>query len=167
MTKAGIFREIPISQRSQPRLEMARLTRQGASPPEAYVFGNEVGAQVTFPKKAWETTASRRTVTRRSGSGQGQATAACRARLQAIDLDFHDLRHEGGSRLLEAGCPLDYVRDMLGHVDISTTSRYPNAEREGPRDRCVGRTKPPPLQNRWKRRPEEAAERARLEPRQA
>ena len=39
------------------------------------------------------------------------------------DLHFRDLRHEGGSRLLEAGWPLHYVRDMLGHADISTTSR--------------------------------------------
>ncbi len=145
MTKAGVFREIPISERLKPWLEMARLDPAGRElPPEAYVFGNEVGEQVTFPKKAWETTVLKaHGHTPEWEPGKGKLTAACRARLQAIDLHFHDLRHEGGSRLLEAGCPLHYVRDMLGHADISTTSRYLNAEREGLRE--------------WMRRKDEAA----------
>jgi integrase len=58
-------------------------------------------------------------------------TAASRATLEAIDLHFHDLRHEGGSRLLEAGWPLHHVQHMLGHANVSQTSTYLNATRVG------------------------------------
>ncbi len=48
---------------------------------------------------------------------------------QAIDLHFHDLRHEAGSRWLEAGMPLHHVKELLGHASISTTDTYLNAGR--------------------------------------
>ena len=38
-----------------------------------------------------------------------QLAAESRAALDVIDLHFHDLRHEGGSRLLEAGWPLHHA----------------------------------------------------------
>jgi hypothetical protein len=104
-------------------------------PPDAYVFGDEAGAFAPFPKKAWETT-----VLRAHGQepewepGKGKLTASSRAQLVAIDLDSHDLRNEAGSQLLEAGWPLHHVRDILGRADISTTSRYLNAERHGLRE---------------------------------
>jgi integrase len=47
---------------------------------------------------------------------------ASRAALKAIDLHFHDLRHEGASRLLEAGWPLHHVQEMLGHASLEQTS---------------------------------------------
>jgi len=59
---------------------------------------------------------------------------ASRHALEAIDLTFHDLRHEGGSRLLEAGWPLHKVSHMLGHVNIAQTSTYLNATRVGLQD---------------------------------
>ena len=43
----------------------------------------------------------------------------------------HDLRHEAGSRFLEAGWPLSHVREMLGHANISTTDTYLNAPLKG------------------------------------
>ncbi|MEO8076310.1 MAG: tyrosine-type recombinase/integrase [Acidobacteriota bacterium] len=49
--------------------------------------------------------------------------------LQAIDLHFHDLRHEAGARWLEAGMPLHHVKEMLGHANISQTDTYLNAGR--------------------------------------
>lgn len=61
---------------------------------------------MTFPKKRWAT--------------------ACKA-AGITGLHFHDLRHEAGSRMLEAGWPLHHVRDLLGHADIKTTSTYLNA----------------------------------------
>jgi integrase len=135
-TKAGEWREIPISTRLRAVLDMARHDPAGREHPlEAFVFGDDVGAYVPFPKKAWDTT-----VLRAHGvmpawvAGKGKLTSESRAQLAAIDLHFHDLRHEGGSRLLEAGWPLHHVRDMLGHADISTTSRYLNAERFGLRE---------------------------------
>jgi len=135
-TKTGELREIPISTRLRAVLEMARLDPAGREhAPEAFVFGNEVGEHAPFPKKSWETARLRaHGVTPQWEPGKGRLTAASRAHLAAINLTFHDLRHEGGSRLLEAGWPLHHVRDMLGHADISTTSRYLNAERYGLRE---------------------------------
>jgi integrase len=40
------------------------------------------------------------------------------------DLHFHDLRGEAGSRLLEAGVPLNDVRDALGHASVTMTDTY-------------------------------------------
>ena len=57
--------------------------------------------------------------------------AESRAALDRIDLHFHDLRHEAGSRLLEAGWPLHHVQEMLGHANVSQTSTYLNATRVG------------------------------------
>ncbi len=48
-----------------------------------------------------------------------------------FDLHLHDLRHEGGSRLLEAGWPLHEVQQMLGHANIEQTSTYLNATLRG------------------------------------
>jgi site-specific recombinase XerD len=55
-------------------------------------------------------------------------TPEARAAYQRIDLTFHDLGHEAASKLLEAGMPLHEVSAMLGHRNISTTSRYLNAQ---------------------------------------
>ncbi len=44
-----------------------------------------------------------------------------------IDLNFHDLRHEAGSRKLEAGWPLHAVSRWLGHTKLTTTDTYLNA----------------------------------------
>jgi integrase len=48
-------------------------------------------------------------------------------RLREIDLHFHDLRHEAGSRKLEAGWPLHAVSRWLGHSKLTTTDTYLNA----------------------------------------
>jgi len=50
-----------------------------------------------------------------------------RAKLHEIDLNFHDLRHEAGSRKLEAGGPLHAVSRWLGHSKLTTTDTYLNA----------------------------------------
>ena len=54
--------------------------------------------------------------------------------LQTIDLHFHDLRHEGASRMLEAGWPLHHIQHMLGHASIEQTSTYLNVEKSGLQD---------------------------------
>jgi integrase len=71
--------------------------------PDAYIFGDEVGARIGSIKTAWR--------------------AACR-RAGITNLTFHDLRREFGSRLLESGASEHDVRDFLGHANITTTSRY-------------------------------------------
>lgn len=52
-----------------------------------------------------------------------------RAVYQTIDLKFHDLRHEAGSRWLEAGIPLHHVKALLGHANVATTDTYLSADR--------------------------------------
>ena len=44
------------------------------------------------------------------------------------NLTFHDLRHEAGSRLLEAGWPLHNVAHMLGHTNIAQTIDLPQRD---------------------------------------
>jgi hypothetical protein len=44
---------------------------------------------------------------------------------------FHDLRHEAGLRLVEAGWPLHHVQEMLGDADLQTTSIDLNVTRTG------------------------------------
>ena len=44
--------------------------------------------------------------------------------LKIDDLHFHDLRHEGSSRLFEAGLPIEKVALVTGHKDWRTLRRY-------------------------------------------
>ena len=61
---------------------------------------------------------------------QAQATdpALANARLSP-----HILRHSRAMHLYDAGIPLPYIRDILGHVDLSTTEIYPRASTEAKR----------------------------------
>jgi integrase len=133
-TKDGEHRYVPITSRLRAVLAMVRFDPAGRPfPPSAYVFGNEVGERLPFPKKAWETTLLRaHGITPEWERGQGKLTAACRTRLTTeIDLEFRDLRREGACRLhFEQRWPLGAVQALLGHANIETTSRYLNIERE-------------------------------------
>ena len=110
-TKARRERFIPISQRLRGLLDMRRHGPDGhAFGPDAYVFGNQIGERVGAVKTAWR--------------------ATCR-RAGIDDLNFHDLRREAGSRLLEGGMPEHYVQRFLDHANLSTTSRYLATTRRG------------------------------------
>jgi integrase len=103
-TKTGRNRVVPISMRLRAVLEMRRKDPADRDlPAQAYVFGDEIGQPIKSIKTAW--------------------TLACR-RARIVDLRFHDLRREAGSRWLEGGVPLQVVRDWLGHTNISQTSTY-------------------------------------------
>ena len=45
----------------------------------------------------------------------------------------HVLRHSRAMHLYDAGVPLPYIRDILGHVDLSTTEIYARASTEAKR----------------------------------
>jgi integrase len=106
-TKANTMRQIPISPRLRAVLTMLEHDPAGhPQAPAAFVFGDTIGRKICDPKKRW--------------------VRACRA-AGVENLHFHDLRHEAGSRLSEAGWPLHHVQHMLGHQDAKTTSIYLNA----------------------------------------
>ena len=54
---------------------------------------------------------------------------------QIIDADIspHTLRHSKAMHLYEAGVPLPYIRDFLGHAELSTTEIYARASTEAKR----------------------------------
>ena len=140
-------RVLPISSRLAGVLEMATLDPAGRKlPPEAFVFGDGIerpigaGARARSPcartaprsrRRPGTRPSSFRTARRPPGRVQHGLSAASQAALEAIDLHFHDLRHEAGSRLLEAGWPIHHVKEMLGHADIKTTDTYLNSTRLG------------------------------------
>ena len=103
-TKAKRDRRIPIS-----TVLAAVLTRRQADPagqmlpPDAYVFGDEIGRRRKSIKTAWRLTCQRAGI---------------------VDLRFHDLRREAGSRWMDAGIPLATIQRWLGHANISQTSTY-------------------------------------------
>lgn len=56
-------------------------------------------------------------------------TRACKA-LRIEDLHFHDLRHEGTSRLFEAGFSIEQVALVTGHRDWKMLKRYTHIKPE-------------------------------------
>ncbi|MDA1094280.1 MAG: site-specific integrase [Acidobacteria bacterium] len=110
-SKTRTARMIPISSRLAAVLEMRRLDPAGKPfPPAAYPFGNTVGERSTSVRTAWENA--------RKAAG-------------LPDLQLRDLRHEAGSRFDEAGVPTNYVSKILGHANLTTTTRYLNINRRG------------------------------------
>jgi integrase/recombinase XerD len=61
---------------------------------------------------------------------QAQATDPT---LVSARLSPHVLRHSRAMHLYDSGVPLPYIRDILGHVDLSTTEIYARASTEAKR----------------------------------
>ena len=99
----------------------------------AYVFG-ELGRRVRSVKRAWATAVLKAHGHTPVWAAGNRLSAASGAALKAIDLHFHDLRHEGASRMLEAGWPLHHIQHMLGHARLEQTSTYLNVEKTGLQD---------------------------------
>jgi integrase len=110
-SKTRTARLVPLSTRLLATLEMRRLDPAGQDhKPEAYVFGDALGQRVKSVRTAW--------------------VNACEA-AGVKNFQLRDLRHESGSRFDEAGVPISYVSKLLGHTNLTTTSRYLNIHRRG------------------------------------
>ena len=97
-------RRIPISTVLAAVLVRRQTDPAGETlPPDAYVFGNEIGGRRFSIKTAWRLTCQRAGI---------------------VDLRVHDLRREAGSRWMDAGIPLATIQRWLGHANISQTSTY-------------------------------------------
>lgn len=103
-TKTKQDRRIPMSSVLRAILERRRLDPAGdVLPPDAYVFGDQIGRPVKSIKTGWKLICGR---------------AGIRG------LHFHDLRREAGSRWMDAGVPLATIQRWLGHANIAQTSTY-------------------------------------------
>jgi integrase len=103
-TKTGEARGVPITKRLREVLQRRCGCDTDKVPADAYAFGNEVGERRLWIHDAWK--------------------AAC-LKAGIVDLHFHDLRRECGSRLIETpGVAVHDVSAWLGHSNIITTSRY-------------------------------------------
>jgi integrase len=145
-TKGKRDRRVPISSILRDLLTARQIDPAGVRfPPDAYVFGDEIGRQRTFIKRTWEVVVLRAheykptyirhvedgpETGRRRRSG-AKLTAECRTWLREINLHFHDLRREAGSRWMDAGVPLATIQRWLGHANIAQTSTYLGASLGG------------------------------------
>jgi integrase len=124
-TKARKPRELPMSQTLRSLLEMRRTDPTGRDcKPEHYVFGDVTGAQIKDVKTAWTNAVLKAHGIKVKRDKKGGLAPECQQHLKAINLHFHDLRREAGSRFLESGMPANFVQEFLGHADLKTTSRY-------------------------------------------
>jgi integrase len=125
-TKTKTLREVPISTRLRAILEMRRDGADGQPhAPTAFVFGTSTGEAIGSFKRAWQSVRLRaHGFTPVQVKGTGRLTPENLAQLATIDLHWHDLRREAGSRWLDAGLPLHTIQRWLGHTNISQTSTY-------------------------------------------
>jgi integrase len=95
-----------LSTRLRLLLELRQYDPAGTPwPPEAYVFGDELGRVVALAtiRDRWR---------------------ALVARVGLEGLQMRDLRHEGANQYEESGTPVSDVSQLLGHTSLATTSRY-------------------------------------------
>jgi len=94
-----------------------RLNRPGHD--DDPLFFNQHGSKLSRGGIAW--------ITRKYQTMTADPTLA------NADITPHTLRHSKAMHLYEAGIPLPYIRDILGHVDLSTTEIYARASIEAKR----------------------------------
>ena len=128
-TKTRTARRIPISDDLKAILVRRRFDPNNVPlPTEAHVFGTAIGRRISYcaiVHRWWKTVLRAHGYVGPVWKGTtGTLQDEARAALNKIDLHFHDLRREAGSRWLEDLLPLHTVRDWLGHTSIAQTSTY-------------------------------------------
>ena len=119
--KGGKTRHVPLGNNTTALLS-AYLAEHGLDQPghDNYpLFANQHGTKLSRGGIAWII-------------GKYQARTGDPA-LVSADLSPHILRHSKAMHLYEGGVPLPYIRDILGHVDLSTTEIYARASTEAKR----------------------------------
>jgi integrase/recombinase XerD len=119
--KGRKIRHVPLGGNTAALLR-AYLAEHGLDKPghdDHPLFGNQHGSKLSRGGIAWII-------------GKYQVRAGDPA-LAGADLSPHVLRHSKAMHLCEAGIPLPYIRDILGHVDLSTTEIYARASTEAKR----------------------------------
>jgi len=97
--KSSQTRHIPLNDESLSVLSAWRAHGNG----DGLVFPGKTGARLDNVRKAW---------------------AGILADAGITDFRWHDLRHSFASKLVMKGVPLNTVRELLGHADLTTTLRY-------------------------------------------
>jgi len=119
--KGGKTRHVPLGDNTTALLN-AYLAEQGLNTPGHHddaVFVNQQHGKLSRGGIAW--------IIRKYQALTGDPVLA------NADLHPHVLRHSRAMHLYEAGVPLPYIRDILGHVDLSTTEIYARASTEAKR----------------------------------
>jgi integrase len=123
-TKTARDRRIPISTRLKSVLEMRRFDPAGNPlPANTYVFGTAIGSRLLGVTRSWRTAVLRSHGHTPTYKGTGLTPESCAA-LAEINLHFHDLRREAGSRWMDGGVPIAAIQRWLGHANVSQTSTY-------------------------------------------
>lgn len=128
--KSGKLRNVPYHVNGR----LAQIIKRRADlGPLAYLFGTERGARQLTIRKAWSCIRLKangiKPVWVKTKKGTKLSKASQKA-VKEIDLRWHDLRHEGASRLHALRVPLTAIQQMLGHGDLKTTQRYLNVTNE-------------------------------------
>jgi site-specific recombinase XerD len=119
--KGRKIRHVPLGKNTAALLD-AYLAEHGLSRPghdDHPLFINQHGSKLSRGGIAWII-------------GKYQARAGDPA-LAGAELSPHVLRHSKAMHLYEAGVPLPYIRDILGHVELATTDIYARASTEAKR----------------------------------
>jgi integrase len=118
-------RRIPLSGRMAAVL--SPMSSAGVRNPEARVFR---GSWAGGLRRGWDVAVLKAYGHDPEWLGE-RLSPASRAQLDAIDLQFRDLRYEASMRWQEAGWPRQHIRAMLGPADRTETDTIRNAARMG------------------------------------
>jgi integrase len=128
--KSGRSRRIPFDPEGRLGSILKQRSKLG---PEAFVFGNwATGEYVGSFKTAWTRLIATAHGVPFKRKGRGKRAAATTSEgLKAVDLHWHDLRHEAASRWYDLGVGLRDIQILLGHSSIAMTERYLNVSSAG------------------------------------